>query len=96
VSRIKNFLLGLMIGLCLASGLYFLRSSDTRLRIDIGRILDQDIVYLKDGSLVRGWVVKESESELLIETEKATFTLPASICKNIEKDVFLKFVRKAI
>ena len=85
-----------MVGLILSAGLYLLRSSDTKLLIDVGRLLDQDIVYLKDGSLVRGWVLDEGSDEILIETGKGTFTLPRSICKRIEKDVFLRFVRKAI
>ena len=43
-----------------------------------------------------GWVVKEGAHEVLIETEKGNFPLPRSRFKAIEKDVFLKFVRKAI
>jgi len=96
VTKIKKFILGLVIGVFLSFGLYFMRSSDTRLHVDVGRFLDQDIVYLKDGGLIRGWVVDEGGNEILIETGKGTFTLPRSICRRVEKKVFLRFVRKAI
>jgi len=85
-----------MVGLFLSFGLYFIHFADVKLRVDLGRLLDQDIIYLKDGSLLRGWVVREGRDEILVETERGNFTLPRARCKSIEKDVFLRFVRKAI
>ncbi|KPK97908.1 MAG: hypothetical protein AMJ95_06895 [Omnitrophica WOR_2 bacterium SM23_72] len=94
--QIKKFILGFIVGLFLSFSIYFIRSTDMKLRVDVGRLLDQDIVYLIDGSFVRGWVVREGKDEILVETEKGNFTLPRARCKSIEKDVFLRFVRKAI
>jgi hypothetical protein len=85
-----------MVGLFLSVGLYFARSSDAKLYIDAGRLLDQDMVYLKDGSFIRCWIVDEGGVEILVETEKGSFTLSRSVCKRIEKDVFLRFMRHAI
>ena len=96
VVKIKKFILGFGVGLALSFCIYFVRFADVKLHIDVGRLLDQDIVYMKDGTLLRGWVVKEGAHEILIETEKGNFPLPRSRFKAIEKDVFLKFVRKAI
>jgi len=78
------------------SNYYIMHFSDTKLHVDAGRFLDMDIIYLKDGGLIKGWIVNERNNEILIETGKGTFTLPRSICKSIEKDVFLRFVRKVI
>ena len=94
--KIKKFILGFARGLFLSFCIYFVRFADTKLRVDVGRLLDQDIIYMNDGTIVRGWVVKEIGNEILIETGKGNFTLPYSRFKSIEKDVFLRFVRKAI
>ncbi|MFC1675303.1 hypothetical protein ACFL1K_05415 [Candidatus Omnitrophota bacterium] len=94
--KITKFILGVVVGLVLFFGFYFMFSSNTKLHIDAGRLLDQDAVYLEDGSIVKGWIVNEGGYDILIETGGATFTLPLSKCVRIEKDVFLKFVRKVI
>ncbi len=96
VIKIRKFILGFIVGLFFSFSLYFIRFADMKLRVGVGRVLDQDIVYLKDGSFLRGWVVQEEGDEILVETGKGNFTLPRARCKSIEKDVFLKFVRKAI
>jgi hypothetical protein len=85
-----------MVGVFLSAGLYFMRSSDIKLRVDIGRILDQDIVYLIDGSRIKCWVENEGVDEIAVETKEGAFTLPRSLCARIEKDVFLKFIHNAI
>jgi hypothetical protein len=86
----------IIVGLSLSAGFYFMRSADIKLRVDIGRMLDQDIVYLKDGSRIKCWVGNEGADEVFVETKEGSFTLPRSAYVRIEKDVFLKFVRNAI
>ncbi len=86
----------MITGLFLSVGLYFLHTADTKFRVDTGRMLDQDIIYLKDGTRMKCWVGYEGKDEILVETQEGTFTLPRSVCLHIEKDVFLKFVRKVI
>jgi len=90
----KKFLLGLIVGFFLTLGLYFILATDTRLHVDVGRLLDEDIIYLKDGGFIRGSVIDEGKEELLIETAKGNFTLPRSSCKDIAKNVLLRYVRQ--
>jgi hypothetical protein len=94
--KIKKFILGLIIGLVFSAGFYFMRVADTKLHVDVGRMLDQDIIYLADGTRMKCWVAHEGERDILVETKEGTFTLPRSVCLRIEKNVFLKFVRNAI
>ena len=90
----KKFLLGLVIGVFLTLCVFFTPYADPRLRIRIGRILDEDILFLKNRSIVRGWIVRESPKEILIEFEKGCFSLSPSECKEIKRNYLLKYVRE--
>ena len=89
----KKFILGFVAGVFLCAGFYFMRSSDVKLRVEVGRLLDQDVVYMTDGSRMLCWVAREGRDEISVETREGFFTLPRSVCARIEKDVFLKFIR---
>ncbi|MFH1867796.1 MAG: hypothetical protein ABH843_02380 [Candidatus Omnitrophota bacterium] len=90
----KKFFLGLALGVFLTVCIFFMPYTDPRLRIRIGRILDEDIIYLKNKSIVRGWIVRETPKEILVEVENGTFSLRLSECEGIRKNYLLKYVRE--
>lgn len=92
----KQFLLGLVAGACLLAGIYFFLTKDQKVRVDIGRLLDLDYIYMKDGSLIKGWLLRRDSQNLLIETAEGSFTLPASACAGVNENVFQQFVAAAI
>jgi hypothetical protein len=89
----NKLILGFIIGIFFAAGMYFYYSKDTKLRIDIGRMLDQDVVYLKDGNTFNGWILQEGKDDILIQVEKSTFTVPKSSCVYIKKDILMRYLR---
>lgn len=90
----KKFLLGLVLGVFLTTGAFFLPYTDPHFRIRVGRMLDEDIIYLKNGSIVRGWIIKESPKKILVEFDKGTFSLSISECESIKRNYLLKYVRE--
>lgn len=92
----KTFLLGLIVGIFLAIIIYYTPGFDPKLRIRLGRLLDKDIIFLKNGNIVRGWIFKESDEEFLVELEKGYFRLPRSECETIEKNYLLQYMQELI
>ena len=92
----NKVILGFIIGLLFAAGVYFYSSKDVKLHIDIGRILDQDMVYMKDGSTFNGWILEEGKDDILMQVEKSTFTIPKSSCASIKKNIFMRYLRGMI
>lgn len=90
----KKFLLGLIIGAFFTAGSYFLFSWDTKLHTDVGKLLDMDTLCLKDGDVIDGWILYEDNENILVETEKGSFTLPRSTCISIKKNTFLQYIRE--
>jgi hypothetical protein len=82
------------VGSLISAGLYFYWSSDTKLHVEVGRFLDEDRVYLKNGDSLKCWVVKESPKEIVIETKTGTFTVSRFSCKSIDKDIYLRYIRQ--
>lgn len=71
-------------------------SADARLHTDVGHFLDQDVVHLKNGDFIRGWVIEEGSQDILIDTEKGSFTLPRSSCKSIDKNFLARYIRRVM
>jgi hypothetical protein len=89
----KSFMLGFMSAATLLIGLYFFTQS-VFLPAKLGRALDEDIVYLKSGDIVRGWIKEERGGIIFIETEKAAYSLPREKCNFIYKDVLGRYLRE--
>jgi len=92
----KKLILGFILGIFFAAGIYFYSSKDAKLHIDIGRILDEDVVYMKDGNTFNGWILEEGKDDILIQVEKSTFTIPKSSCAIIKKNIFMRYLRGMI
>ena len=90
----KKFLVGLVLGLFLASCYYYFYHPDPLFRLKVGRLLDRDTVYLEDGTIVHGWIVKSDENYIWIETESGYFDLPVSRCKIVRKNTLLRYIRE--
>ena len=90
----KKFFLGFVVGAFLTLSIFFTPYADPRARVRIGRMLDEDILYLKNGSVIRGWIVKESPKEILVEFENGSFALKPSECEEIKRNYLLKYVRE--
>jgi len=92
----KKFLLGLVLGIFVSAVLCFFLYPDLRSRVQMGRMLDRDTIYLKDGSVLHGWIVEENETQIFVEVGKGYFTLPRSQCHNIRRNTFLRYVRELV
>jgi len=90
----KKFILGFITGIFLAAGIYFFLHQNRLLQIELGRLLDKDTIYLENGTIVKGWIVRESEREILVEVEKGYFTVPRSRCKEIRENALLRYTRE--
>jgi hypothetical protein len=78
----------------LMAGIFFFLGPGLGLRVKLGRLLDQDRLYLKTGQVIDGWVIGEDEDRILIEMEGGSFSLPRSQCKKIQRDIFLRYLYK--
>ncbi|MBI4707984.1 MAG: hypothetical protein HY761_08680 [Candidatus Omnitrophica bacterium] len=92
----KKFLLGFIVGMFFTGSLYFFLQPDATVRIKMGRLLDRDTLYLKNGDVILGWIVQEEGDKILVEVEKGTFILNRSECKSIQKNTFLRYLRELI
>ena len=61
----KTFFLDLLIGLFISVGIYFLPCADPRFRVNVGRLLDEDVIYLEyldiDGALDQEITIREND-----------------------------------
>ena len=55
----KKILMGFMLGVFLTVGLYFFKGRNTLLHFNTGFLLDQDALYMEDGSIIYGRVLQE-------------------------------------
>ena len=92
----KKILIGMLAGVSLTVVAYFLFYPNPTLRINTGRLLDQDTFYLKNGQLIRGWIVKDEGDKIIVDIEKGSLTLNRSSCKEIQENVFLRYLRQLI
>lgn len=92
----KRLLLGVIIGLFLSSYLYFFVDLGPRFRIEIGQMLDKDTLYLKDGSVIDGWIIRNDKRTIWFAQEKGYFTLPVSQCELIRENVLLQYIWELI
>ena len=92
----KKFLLGLIIGIFLSSYSYFFVNLGPRFRVEIGHQLDKDALYLKDGSVVEGWIIKKDKRSVWIAQEKGYFSLPLSQCELIRENVLMQYIWEMI
>lgn len=90
----KKILMGFMLGVFLTVGLYFFKGRNTLLHLNTGFLLDQDALYMEDGSIIYGRVLQEDGGTILVEAEKGYFTLDRKKCKSIQKDFLLRYIRE--
>jgi hypothetical protein len=90
----KKFTFGLITGIILAAVLGFFFHPSPELRIELGRLLDRDTIYLKNGKVVEGWVVKEDNNQIWVELGTGHFILHRAECKAIRKNSLLRYVRE--
>ena len=90
----KRFLFGFILGVALLAGGYFYLRPDAKLHVDIGYLLDQDTLFLRDGSLMYGRILREDNKNILVETKSGTFVLDRSQCKFIQENTLLRYLRQ--
>ena len=60
-------------------------------------LLDKDIIYLKNGDVVQGWLWKQESDLIAGRTEKdEVFVFKPSECEIIQEDVLLRYFEKLI
>jgi len=90
----KKFLIGFIVGMTVLAGAYFYLRRDIRLHADVGSFLDQDAFFLADGNVIYGRLLRELDKTVLVETKDGTFTLDRSTVKEIDKNIFLRYLRQ--
>jgi len=90
----KKFFLGFLIGAFLMAVIYFAPYVDPRFSVQLGRILDKDMIQLKDGSVIQGWILAEEAGEIYIEIEEGYFNLSLSQCKSIKKNYLMQYIKE--
>jgi len=90
----------IIIGVCLvifALGPYFFLRINFKLRQDWLSQLNQDTLYLENGTVVRGWIWDDKDGLVIGETpEGKIFTFNKEEYRVIEKDLFLRYLRELI
>jgi len=92
----KNFILGLFIGIFITVTLYFTPYIDPRFRTKIGHLLDKDIILLKNGNIIKGWILKKQKDKISIEIANGYIVLPYSDCEHIEENYLLKYMKELV
>ncbi len=90
----KKFLLGFAIGVFVMVVVYFAPYVDPRFRVQLGRILDKDMIYLKDGSIMQGWIIVEDSGEIYIEIKEGYYYLPLNQCEQIKRNYLLQYIKE--
>ena len=89
----KNFIIGLAVGAVLGFAAAFYSNASP---LRMGRLLDQDIFYLKNGDVLRGWLLEKNGDSLLIETAGGSVSLDARDCRGIQENYLAKYVKKVL
>jgi hypothetical protein len=92
----KKFLAGLIAGIFFSIVLYFFINPSHLLNTHTGEMLDRDTLYLKDGSIMKGWIKGGDNISIIVETGKGFFTIPRAQCRLIQENTLLLYVRELI
>ena len=92
----KNFIFGLFIGIFVTITLYFTPYIDPRFRTKIGHLLDKDIILLKNGNIMKGWILKRQEGNLTIEIANGYIIIPYCDCEHLEDNYLLKYMKELV
>lgn len=92
----KKFLFGLILGIFFSTYLYLFINLGPKVHVELGHLLDKDALYLKDGTILEGWIVKKDSRNIWIAQEKGYFSLPAAQCKMIQENVLLQYIWELI
>jgi hypothetical protein len=92
----KKFLMGVIIGVFLMGIANFFLNKDPLMTIELGRFLDKDVVCLKNGKIIEGWISEKNNKEIFIETKDGYFTLPLRNCKYIVENRFFLYLKNAL
>lgn len=87
----KRFLVGIAVGIIFTLSAGFLLNPV--MRYYVGSILDEDVVYLKGGTIIRGWIEREEAELFFIRTKSDSFSIPRSKCIAVHKNAPLYYVR---
>lgn len=90
----KKFISGLVLGVVLTvvAGIYFLQPF-SKASIDIGRLLNKDVVVLEKGLFLKGWILHQDDDLILMETvDGSSMTIPVENCRFVKKNVLMKYV----
>jgi hypothetical protein len=87
----KRFLTGVAVGVILAlSAGFFLNPV---MRNYIGSFLDEDIIYLKGGTVIHGLIVQENAEFFFVRTKSDFLSVPRAKCIAVYKNAPLYYMR---
>ncbi|MBN3040281.1 MAG: hypothetical protein JW867_04070 [Candidatus Omnitrophica bacterium] len=93
----RKIFLAIFIFLTLISLSLFFSSWAKDLRQDFYDLLEEDLIYLKDNSSVRGLIWSENESEVSgFLSDGSLFKILRKDCLRIERDFLLKLLKQLI
>lgn len=93
----RKYIFCITAALLILAGIYSFFGKEKAWRLKLWLLLDKDIIYLKNGDVVQGWLWKQ-ESDLIVgRTEKdEMFVFKPSECEIIQEDVLLRYFEKLI
>ena len=94
---IRNVLLSFVLGVFLIAGLFFFRRQSATLREEIWKRLDVDVLYLKKGNVIRGWIWSE-DADIIggLTEENRLFVVRHSECASVQRNKFLHYLDELI
>lgn len=91
----RKIILCVVIGIFVLGTLFFL--FNPTLHTNLMRLLNQDILYLEDGDIVRGWIWDERGGIIVGETKREEiFIFSDKEYTHIERNKFLRLLRELI
>lgn len=92
----KNFLLGLILGVFIMGCIYILPYGNPKFRIQMGRLLDKDKVILNTAEVIEGWIVHKDNGTLIIESHGGLFSLSPKEYKAVKENFLFSYIGKRI
>ena len=92
----KNAIVAAILGFCAGVLACFVVVVHYNLSpVKIGRQLDEDIIFLKNGNILRGQILDKRADEIIVETKNGSVTFKTSECLSVHENNFMQYLRKA-
>lgn len=93
----RKYIFCIVATLLILAGINSFFGKEKSWRQKLWLLLDKDIIYLKNGDVVQGWLWKQESNLIAGRTENdEVFVFKPSECEIIQEDVLLRYFEKLI